>query len=69
MTPAGKDPRKYTSYSITVSGHRKDERESSMIPANGTVSHAVERFLRDFLKNEKIKVKIDAHDTVVRENV
>jgi hypothetical protein len=58
---------KYTTYSITIEGHDPKKCHSHTLPGNQSVSKCVERFLQDFLKNDKIKVKIEAHETEVRE--
>lgn len=58
---------KYTDYCITIEGADPKRCHSQSLPGNTTISKAVERFLRDFLKNDKIKVKIEAHETEVKE--
>ena len=57
----------YANYCITIEGHDPKRCHSSSLPGNLSVSKAVERFLQDFLKNDKIKVKIEAHYTEVKE--
>jgi hypothetical protein len=58
---------KYTDYCITIEGHDPKRCHSHTIPGNASISKCVEKFLRDFLKNDKIKVKIEAHETEVKE--
>ena len=59
-----KDTDSYNTYCITVDNPGKGSASTTM-PANMSVSKAVEKFLQDYLNNPKIKVTIEEHHTVV----
>lgn len=61
--------RKYTHYYLhveNIGGVNGNISDATSIPGE-TISKCIERFLRDILKDDRIKVRIESHNTEVKE--
>lgn len=61
--------RKYTHYYLhvdNINGINGNVSDATSVPGE-TLSKAVEKFLREILKDDKLTVKIEAHETEVRQ--
>jgi hypothetical protein len=63
LTMLGKNPKKYT---IKVSDIRNTTPLSSVIVYANSISHAMELFLQDYLKNNRLTVEITEHNVTER---
>ena len=58
--------RDYKTYTLTVSNYG-GVADLSMRPGSGSISEAVQTFLREVLKKPDLKASIEVHETTVRD--